>query len=212
MTSSTFPEPVPTIYNTDTELSSVNSVLGSIGQSPVQDLNYENPEVSFVHNLLMECSVDVQNEGWVFNTERRYPLAVNSKNEIEIPENVLRIDISDGQIYRWTDLVRRDGRIYDKLNHTYKFEDGPYQFDIVWLFPYGDLPSVFKRYVTYRASGRAATQLVTNPQLVQLLAQQEAFSRAACMEYECNQGDNNMMNWPDYTAYRGYQPYQTLQR
>ena len=47
MTASTFPEPVPTIYNTDTELSAVNSVLGALGQSPVQTLNYENPEVSF---------------------------------------------------------------------------------------------------------------------------------------------------------------------
>ena len=55
-------------------------------------------------------------------------------------------------------------------------------------------------------------ELLPNPQLVQLLAQQEAFSRAACMEYECNQGDYNMMSWPDGTAYRPYQPYQTLAR
>jgi hypothetical protein len=211
MTASTFPEPVPTIYNTDTELSAVNSVLGAIGQSPVQDLNYENPEVSFVFNLLMECSVDVQNEGWVFNTENNYPIALNTDNELRVPQNVLRIDVTEGQIFRYTDLVRRDGRIYDKLNHTFKFQ-APVNFDVVWLFPFNDLPSVFKRYITYKASGRAATQLVTNPQLTQLLAQQEAFSRAACMEYECNQGDYTFMGWPGNTAYRPYQPFQTLAR
>ena len=202
---------VPNIFNTDTELSSVNSVLGAIGQSPVTKLEFENPEISFVYNILMECCKDIQGEGWVFNTERHYPLKLNANNELNIPDNVLRIDITEGQIFRYTDIVRRDGRIYDKMNHTYKFED-PLLFDIVWLFNYEDLPSVFQRYITYKASSRAATQLVTNPQLVQLLNQQEAFARSSCMEYECNQGDYSFMGWPDGTAYRSYQPFQTLVR
>lgn len=211
MTASTFPEPVPTIFNTDTELSSVNSVLGSIGQSPITTLDYENPEISFIYNILMECSVDVQNEGWVFNKEYNYPIELNTFDELPIPQNVLRIDVTEGQVFRYTDLVRRNGKIYDKLNHTYKFQ-APLEFDIVWLFPYPDLPSVFKRYITYKASGRAATQLITNSELTQLLAQQEAFSRAACMEYECEQGDYTFMGWPGHTAYRPYQPFQTLAR
>lgn len=206
-----FPEPVPSLFNTDTELSAVNSVLGAIGQSPITTLDYENPEISFIYNILMECNKDIQSEGWVFNTEYHYPLTPDVNKEIRIPNNVLRIDVTEGQIYRYTDIVRRNGKVYDKLNHTYEFEDA-LDFDIVWLFAFDDLPMVFRRYITHKASGRAATQLVTNPQLVQLLAQQEAFSRAACMEYECNQGDNNMMNWPDNTAYRTYQPYQTLAR
>lgn len=206
-----YPEPVPSLFNTDTELSSVNSVLGAIGQSPITTLDYENPEISFIYNILMECNKDVQAEGWVFNTEYRYPLTPDVNKEIRIPNNVLRIDVTEGQTYRYVDIVRRNGKIYDKLNHTYEFDEA-LDFDIVWLFGFEDLPMVFRRYITYRASGRAATQLVTNPQLTQLLAQQEAFLRASCMEYECNQGDNNMMNWPDNTAYRTYQPYQTLAR
>ena len=211
MTFSTFPEPVPTIFNTDTELSSVNSVLGAIGQAPVQTLNYENPEVSFVYNLLMECSVDVQNEGWVFNTEDKYPLIPDENNEIKIPDNMLRMDVSEGQVFRTTDVVKRQGKLYDKLSHSYEFTN-PLEFDIVWKFDYEDLPSVFKRYITHMASRRAATQLVANPQLVQLLGTNEATSRAACMEYECNQGDNSFFGTPSNTAYRAYQPYRTLAR
>ena len=211
MTFSTFPEPVPTIFNTDTELSAVNSILGAIGQSPITTLDYENPEISFVYNILMECSVDVQNEGWVFNTENNYPFKMNTDGEMSIPNNILRMDVTEGQIYRYTDLVRREGKIYDKLNHTFKFDE-PVNFDVVWLFPYPDLPSVFKRYITYKASGRAATQLITNPQLTQLLAQQEAFSRAACMEYECEQGDYTFMGWPNGTSYQAYKPHHALRR
>ena len=62
---------------TDTELSAVNSILGSIGQAPITTLTYiqgqpdplTNPEIALVHNILMEVTKDVQNEGWHFNKE-----------------------------------------------------------------------------------------------------------------------------------------------
>lgn len=201
----------PTTYNTETELSSVNSILASIGQAPITTLNFENPEVSFIHNLLMECSTDVQNEGWVFNRECNFPLPLTDKNEIPIGPNMLRVDVSEGQVYRTTDVVRRNGKLYNKLNHSYYF-DNPINADIVWLYPYEDVPSVFKRYITAKAATRAATQMVGNPQLTQLLASQEALTRAGCMEYECNQGDHTFFGTPMGTSYRSYQPYRTLAR
>ena len=208
----------PTTYDTETELSSVNSILGAIGQAPVtrlyekqgDELVFINPEISFVYQILMEVCTDVQNEGWVFNREENYTLTPNDEQEFIIPNNVLRMDVSDGQVYRTTDVVKRSGKLYDKLKHTYKFEK-PMEFDITWKFPYEDLPSVFKRYITSRASGRAAAQLVSNPNLVQLLQQQEGLARSACMEYECEQGDHTFFGTPPNTAYRSYQPYRTLQ-
>ena len=132
---------------------------------------------------------------------------------IVIPEKMLRLDISEGQVYRTTDVVRREGMLYDKLNHTYEFPtDTTIYCDILWRIAYEDMPSAFKRYVTLRASGRAATQMVTNPELVQLLATQEAQARGVCMEYECNQGDYTYFGTPSGTAYRSYQPYRTLAR
>ena len=204
---------------TETDLSSVNSILGAIGQAPVSriynevdgELVYINPEIAFVHQILKEVNTDVQNEGWTYNTEFNYEMLPDDDMEIKIPEDVLRLDVSEGQVYRDTDVVRRNGKLYDRYNHTYKFEK-KIRLDFTWKLPYEELPSVFQRYITLRASGRAATQLVTNPQLVQLLAQQEAQARAACMEYECNQGDHTFFGTPSNTAYRSYQPYRTLAR
>jgi hypothetical protein len=202
-----------TTYNTETELSSVNSILGAIGQAPVTTLEFENPEIALVHNLLMEADLDVQNEGWVFNREEHYPLLPDVDGYIQVPPNVLRMDVSQGQVWRDTDVVMRNGRLYDKLNHTDIFTR-KMEFDIVWRFPYEDLPSVFKRYITYRASVRAATQLMANSELMQMLAGQEAYSRAACMEYECNQGDHSFFGAPPgtHSGYRSYQPYITMDR
>lgn len=194
-----------------TELNAVNSVLGAIGQSPVTTLDFENPETSFVYNLIQECSRDVQDEGWVFNRENYYPFTPNADGEILIPANILRMDVSENDVYRCTDVVKRDGKLYDKIRHTFKFK-GKFYFDVVWLFPFTDLPSTFQRFVTHMASSRAAVQLVDNPQLSQALQERVALARASCIEYECNQGDHNFMDFQPGTAYRSYRPYQALRR
>jgi hypothetical protein len=201
----------PSTTTLDTELSAVNSILGSIGQSPVTSLDFTNPEISFIYNLLTEVNVDVQNEGWEFNTELHVKVSPDANKHIVVPANTLRYDVNDNQNDRRLNVVTRNGRLYNKVEHTDEFENDV-ELDVVTLYAFEDLPPVFRRYVIYRAAGRAATQLVANPQLVQLLGTQEAQARAACLEYECEQGDHNFMGWPDGTTYRAYQPHHALRR
>ena len=206
--------------NTETELSSVNSILGAIGQAPVTALDFTNPEISYVYQLLQESNLDVQNEGWVYNTEQDYPIALQPDNTISIPANVLRMDQFENLDIKRTDVVIRtrngEKKLYDKINHTYEFKPfgntNTFRAEIIWLFPFEDVPSVFQRYITIRASVRAATQMVTNPELAKMLAGQEAYARAACMEYECNQADATMFGLPDGSTYRSYKPFQALRR
>ena len=177
----------------------------------VYELEFVNPEIAFIYNILQECSTDIQNEGWSFNTERHYDLPLNEDNELVIPANILRLDISDNAVMRDTDVVRRKGKLYNKLNHSYKF-DSNLTCDIIWCFDFADLPSAFQRYIVCKASTRAATQLVASENLTKLLSQNEAIARANIMEYECNQGDYNFMGFPDGYSYRSYQPYTALRR
>ena len=205
-----------TTIDTDTELSAVNSILGSIGQSPVTVLSlndegaFENPEISFIYNILAEVNKDVQNEGWHFNREYHVKVSPDANKEITIPNTYLRYDLHNGH-RKTKDVVRRNGKLYDLVNHTYEF-DGDLSLDITHLFTFDNLPPVFQRYIISRASVRAATQLVSNPQLVQLLQAQEAQSRAACMEYECDQGDHTFFGVPHESSYLPYQPYHVLSR
>ena len=202
-----------TTIDNETELSAVNAILGAIGQSPITSLNFTNPEVSFIYNLLRDANVDVQNEGWHFNTEKHVTYTPDANGKIEIGNDILKMDITNGWVDRNHDVVKRSGYLYDKLNHTDDFSDHTtIDLDIVRLLSYEDLPSPFKRYIIYKASVRAATQLVGNPQLAQLLAQQEAISRATIMEYECNQGNHTMFGLPEDSVYTAYQPWRSLGR
>lgn len=210
-------------FQLDNDLSAVNSVLAAIGQAPVTDLNYQNPEVAMVKRLIDEVTVDVQSEEWNFNTEahRTYTpeTAPNGDRQFIFPASALRMNLSGGQIYRMGDLVVRGNRMYNKLWHTtdvreWKDFSSPWQlhFDMVWNLPFDELPPIFQRYVTLRASQRAAAQLVSNADLVKLLEDQVNMARSACIEYDCNQGNNSFFGWPDHTAYNSYQPFRTLAR
>ena len=203
-----------TTIDLDTELSAVNSILGAIGQAPVTSLVYDNPEISFIYNLLRDANVDTQAEGWHFNTERHVKYTPDSvTGKIAIANDVLQMDVSEGWTRREYDVVRRSGYLYDKIDHTDDFSSiDSIDLDVVKLQNYEDLPVIFRRYITYRASRMAATQLVANPNLVKLIAQQEALSRAALMEYECNQGNHSMFGFEDDTAYQTYQPFKNLRR
>ena len=221
--------PAPTTFDTETELSAVNSILGAIGQSPVTTLGtvttdetntaieitntFENPEVSFIYNILRDTNIDVQNEGWVFNREYHVTFTPNATTKyITIPDNILRIDVKNGWSEKRADVVKRNGRLYDKITHSDEWEAATVDCDVVYLFKYEDLPSVFKRYIVAKASTRAATQLVANAELTKLLSQQEALARASVMEYECNQGNHSMLGLPEGYTYDTYQPYRSLVR
>jgi hypothetical protein len=199
-----------TTIDSDTELSAVNSILGSIGQAPITTLNFTNPEIAFIYNILAEVNKDVQNEGWHFNTEEH--VHQDKGTNIPIPSTYLRFDVHDGQGDRTLDVVQRDGKLYDKVNHTFTFDDD-LLMDITYLLTFEDIPSVFQRYVISRAASRAAAQLVSNPQLVQLLQTQEAQARASCIEYDTQQGDHNYLGLNHNVAnYQTYQPFRALIR
>ena len=216
-----------TTIDLDTELSAVNAILGAIGQAPVTTLGtvvnaagvtipgvsaFDNPEIAFIYNLLRDSNVDVQSEGWHFNTEKHVKYSPDSvTGKIAIGNDILSMDLHDNYTKRTKNLIRRNGFIYDKMEHTDVFTED-LDLDVVRLYNFEDLPIPFKRFIIYKASRIAATQLVANAGLVKLLGIQEQQARAALQEYECNQGDHSMFGFPEDTAYQTYQPFRNLRR
>ena len=192
-------------------LSAVNQVLGAIGQAPVQVLEFRNPEISYIYRILQETTEEVQLEGWCFNTEQHYKLTPDSRGIISFPVNVLQMDVSGGQVWRTTDVVRRQGKLYDKMHHTYEFK-GPIELDFVWNIEYEEIPPAAQNYIINRSKSKAAQYLIGDSNLVKMMQKDEALSRASLLEYECTQGDYTFFGTPQGTAYRSFQPYQALHR
>src|SRR6056300_1342298 len=204
--------PFPT-YAVSTELDAVNQILSSVGQAPVTTLDLQNPEVSIVLNTLREINRQVQAEGWIFNTEGEYELTPDSEtNQILYPFNMLQIDTNQPYHKNKYDVVKRGNKLYDRLKHTYTFTDS-IKADVVWYFDFTDVPAAVQAYITARAARMCATKMVGDRELNGLLQEQELQTRAAAIEYDCNQGDYSMFGFRDgENYYNSYQPFQALMR
>ena len=112
---------------------------------------------------------------------------------------------------RGTDVTKKNGKLYDLVHQTSTFTQD-YLFDIVTLYAFTDVPTPIQRYIISRASVRAATQLVSNSDLVKLLKMEEEQAKANALNYETEQGDYSFMGFPPESRYRAYQPYKALIR
>ena len=204
--------PFPT-YAVSTELDAVNQILSSVGQAPVTTLDLQNPEVAIVLNTLREVNKQVQAEGWIFNTEREYTLTPDSvTKEILYPTNALAIDADATGANASLDTVRRNGKLYDRMHHTFQFTKD-LKVNVVWLFDFTDVPTAIQQYITARAAKMCATKMVGDKEIYQLLTEQEGFTRAAAIEYDCNQGDYSMFGFKNgQDFYTSYQPFNALMR
>ena len=192
-----------------TELSCVNIIISNIGQAPVTSLDSVNPMVQLAKNIISEISNSVQSEGWSFNREYGFPFLPNSDDEIIVPPNVIAWDLSR---YADQDVVLRSGKMYDKRNHTYQFNES-LQADITWLFDYDDLPEPFKQYIAIRAANLFAARSVGTVEVMKYSEREEMQARAAMMEYETQAGDANMLGTEDgRLVSRGYHPANAIYR
>ena len=57
-------------YATSSELDAVNSILMSVGESPVNTLTTQSPEVAIAQTTLRQITREIQAEGWSFNSEQ----------------------------------------------------------------------------------------------------------------------------------------------
>ena len=198
------------------ELQAVNQILASVGQAPVTTLEQTNPDVAIAYSTLQQVSREVQAEGWTFNREHRYPLTPNDKGEIEIPDNMLQLDLSNEPCdykNRGYDPVRRDGKLYDRRHHTFEWNQETYYFDVVWLFNWLDLPQPIQDFIVARAALLVSGRIIGDPAQYQVLQQQESYTRTLAQEYEANQGDFSFFGQPpNGNYYNSYQPFHTLYR
>ena len=207
----------PTTGNTS-ELHAVNQILASVGQAPVTTLDQTNPDVAICYQTLIDVSRQVQAEGWTFNTEYSYPFQVNSQKHVVIPPNALQVDLSkEYPQYGRLDTVFRTYKgeqlLYERNNHTFEWDGETIYVDVVWAYDWDDLPVPIQEYITSRAAVIVSQRIISDPNLHQMLQQQEIYLRAQAMEYECNQGDHTFFGHPQGSNfYRPYQPFHALYR
>ena len=215
--------PIPTT-NATQELPAVNQILASVGQAPVTTLDQTNPDVAIAYDTLLQVSREVQAEGWTFNTEIAVKFTPKTDppeevEEVNVPDDVLQIDLTRSSAYGDKDLVIRtkpgstQRKLYEKIDHTWKWGTEDLECDVVYLWDWVALPVPIQDYIVARAAVIVSSRIVGDSGQYQMLQQKEAYNRAMALEYECNQGDYTFFGHPsDKNYYKSYQPYHALYR
>lgn len=173
-----------------TELSAVNTMLGVIGESPINSLTDLLPvDAATARSVLDEVSRDVQSKGWNFNREFNYPLVPDSvKHEIRLPENAVHAEL-DG-----FDAVIRGERLYDRKDHTYKFDpEKTYKADIIFILGFDELPEQARRYITVRAARIFQSRAVGSDTLHGFTQEEEYKALADLKRHDARMNDATML-------------------
>jgi hypothetical protein len=192
-----------------TKLAAINIILSNVGQSPVTSIDSNNPAITLAESILDEVTNALQTEQWHFNTEQDYPFVPDVNGQITVPSNLLALDLVP-----WDDrdIVIRNGKLYDKKDHTYTFT-GTLYLDVVWSFDFIDLPEVFKQYAAIRAANLFAGRAVGSTEVVKYSEREESIARAACLEYETRQADYNIFSdVAGDTSVIHFRPYDVVTR
>jgi hypothetical protein len=197
-----------------TQLQAINQMLTGIGQAPVVSLDIANPEIATALSILDSVNREVQGEGWHFNTEIKYPFTPDTNGEISIPDNVLQLSDNKYENVQQYQTVVRNGKLYDKIEHTYIFPTAnPILCDVVWLFGFEDLPQVFQDYITQRAARVFAGSVVGSKEMFQFNQQDEGILRANCIAYDTDTSAVNIFGVETgQNFYISYTPFRTIAR
>ena len=162
-----------------TELDAVNEILTSIGSDGVVTLEEidQNIDASVADKMLKAVSQEIQQEGWDFNT---------------IPTLTFSPDVNTGRIKWDTSLLR--------VPNTYRNRGGFFftgnlvLTNVVQELPFEELPAVFRKYVTVKASLAFATRFLGDAELEQSLNTELAKAYADVMTYELDTQKPNVFN------------------
>ncbi len=133
-----------------TKLEAVNTMLATIGESPVNSLTGQlGVDVRLAQSTLDEVLKAVQSRGYHFNVEHDVDLAKDVNGYIYVANNVVEVDV-DPASYPNIDPVLIGNRLYDRKEHTYVFSSD-LKASLTYLREFDDVPEAVKRYVTIRA-------------------------------------------------------------
>ena len=173
-----------------TELEAINQMLGAISEAPISTLAVSGDlNVSVAIQMLYDVSREVQNVGYNFNTEDRYPISLTTDNELLVPSNALLSELADD--FRDMSVTARGQRLYDKKNHTYIF-DKSIKMNLVLFLAWELLPQPARQYITIKAARRFQRRMLGDDLVDGLTGQEEMESKAQLQDADATASQYNL--------------------
>ena len=174
------------------ELEAVNLMLSNIGETPVSSLvgAAGDAYVSIAQTVLNETARTIQEEGWEFNTDTDYQITPDVNDEVVIPSNVTTMDTVKYGI----DVTVRQGKLYNKEDHTFLFTDGAFKVDVQWEFTFSECPQYIRQYMAVRAARTFSDRMQGDRDADLLSEDDEIAARATAKKHDKRMDDRTMFS------------------
>ena len=184
-----------------TEKEAVNTMLTSIGEQPIQNLNdlAGLSDASIAKQILDNVSRAIQSRGWIFNTDLDVNMPVDQYGEIKLSPDILRVDTTSRVRSGDSDIVERGRKLYDRQKQTFTFTE-KVKVNQIKLLIFEDLPEPARRYISIRASRIFHDRVVGSGELHRFYQEDEMNAWQALLEYEGDVADYNIFD--NYDVYR----------
>lgn len=137
-----------------TKLMAVNRILRAGGEHPVNTLASTSGDSLMAESLLDEVNYEVQSVGMVCNTEVQ-ELTPNSSGNIQLPDNILHIEVLDSEdntkmyVQRGTSPIL----LYNVTDQSYTFTENV-TARLVLGIPFEELPFATQMYIADETAQR----------------------------------------------------------
>ena len=189
------------------ELEAVNTILSTIGESPLNTLSGSLPvDGTIAKNVLSEVSREVQSQGWHFNTHYKVSLSRDTDNKIPLATNIVRVEIDPRQYSKVSyDIVQRNNFLYNLAKNEDTFDTNFKDATAVYLLPFDEIPEQAKRYITIRSARIFHDRTLGANTIHKFSQEDEAKSLSILKQAESHTGDYSIFDTPEqaYTIIRG---------
>ena len=178
-----------------TKLEAVNTLLGAIGEAPVNSVNSGLVDAETAEKILDEVSREVQSQGWSFNTDFERAFTPDNTNQFPLPTNILRIEQSDPRTSTH-DVIARGSKLYDRVENSYFFSPSvtSIKMNVVVYLDFEELPEAARRYITIRSARIFQDRVVGSNELHAFQQRDELVALVELKDADSNVNDNNIFD------------------
>jgi len=189
-----------------TKLEAINSMLSAIGQASVSALG-TGADATMAEQIFDEVNIEVQNEGWKFNTHT-VDLTADGGGHIDLDSNVARADVPRKAISSTTGKLKDyvmlgdpsdsdQMKLYDLTNDTFAVTTAAgvlKDVELVYLYDFILLPEAVRNYIKIKATRIFQDRMVGSTKHARYTREDELRSRARLQREQSEQGDFNVLN------------------
>ena len=172
------------------ELDAVNTIIGTIGESPVNTLeNLTDVDAINALSILRNVNRQEQARGWSFNTISHYILNVD-KDTKTIPWSEDYLFIKDNRGHK---LIKAGDYVKDLSCNSTTFTES-LDVEAILYVPYENMPEAMRNYIVAKACYIFQSRYFGDDTLLKVTQMQMQETWQHLQEYEISNNDFNMLN------------------